>query len=145
MRLRPRSCIFWNGINRDIEVVVRKCATCKEVQRAKPREPLMSHETHARAWQIVGTELFLINRETCILVSDYYSKFPFVYMIPSPHRRSQDFCLGGGVGTRPTSPRLTSVVHTFEAVAGSRGSVSAPAVSRVMGGSPERNKNRKKI
>ena len=53
------------------------------------------------------------------------------------HRRSQDFFWGGG--TRPTPPSLASVVHTFEAVAGSRGSVSAPAVSRVMGGAPERN------
>ena len=56
---------------------------------------------------------------------------------------SQDFCLGGG--TRPTPPSLASVVHTFEAVAGSRGSVSAPAVSRVIDGAPERNKNNKKI
>ena len=53
------------------------------------------------------------------------------------HRRSQDFCLGGG--TWPTPPSLASVVHTFEA--GSWGSVSAPAVSRVMGGVPEWNKN----
>ena len=41
-----------------------------------------------------------------------------------------------GGGTRPTPPILASVVHTFEAVAGSWGSVSAPAVSRVMGGAP---------
>ena len=61
------------------------------------------------------------------------------------HRRSQDFCLCGGGGTRPTPPSLASVVHTFEAVVGSRGSVSAPAVSRVMGGTPERNKNSKTI
>ena len=47
--------------------------------------------------------------------------------------------------TWPTPPSLASVVHTFEAVAGSQGSVSAPAVSRVMGGAPERNKNSKKI
>ena len=39
-RLRARSCVFWNGINRDIEVVVRKCATYQEVQRAQPREPI---------------------------------------------------------------------------------------------------------
>ena len=84
MRLRARSCVFWNGINHDIEVVVRKCATCQEVQRAQPREPLMPHETPSRAWQIVGTDLFVINRETYLLVSDYYSKFPFVYIIPSP-------------------------------------------------------------
>ena len=51
------------------------------------------------------------------------------------HRRSQDFSLGG---TRPTPPSLTSVVHTFEAVAGSRIYVSTPAVSRVMSGDPER-------
>ena len=84
MRLRARSCMFWNGISRDIEVVVRKCATYQEVQRAQPREPLIPHETPSRAWQIVGTDLFVINRETCLLVYDYYSKFPFVYIIPSP-------------------------------------------------------------
>ena len=37
----------------------------------------------SRAWQIVGTDLFVINRESYLLVSDYYSKFPFVYVIPS--------------------------------------------------------------
>ena len=84
MCLRARSCVFWNGINREIDVVVRKCATCQEVQRAQPREPLMPHETPSRAWQIVGTYLFVINRETYLLVSYYYSKFPFVYVIPSP-------------------------------------------------------------
>ena len=39
-----------------------------------------------------------------------------------------------GVGTRPTPPSLASVVHMFEAVADSWGSMSAPAISsRVMG------------
>ena len=47
------------------------------------------------------------------------------------------FLFGGA--TRPTPPSLTSVVHTFEAVAGRWGSVSAPAVSRVIGGTPERD------
>ena len=64
MHLRARSCVFWNGINNDIEVVLRKCATCQEVQRAQLREPLMPHDTPSRAWQIVGTDLFVINRET---------------------------------------------------------------------------------
>ena len=61
-------------------------------------------------------------------------------------RHSQDYIIivGGGGGTRPTPPSLASVVHTFEAVAGSWGSVSAAAVSRVIGGAPERNINSKK-
>ena len=49
-----------------------------------------------------------------------------------------------GGGTRPTPPRLASCMQTFEPVAGSWGSGSAPAVSRVMGGAPERNKKSKK-
>ena len=44
----------------------------------------MPPETPSRAWQIVGTDLFVIKRETYLLVSDYYSKVPFVYVIPSP-------------------------------------------------------------
>ena len=55
------------------------------------------------------------------------------------HRRSQDFCLGGA--TWPTPPSLASVVHKFEAVAGSWKSVSTPAVGRVMSRAPERKKN----
>ena len=44
---------------------------------------------------------------------------------------------GGGDpadATRPMPPSLASVVYTFEALAGSWGSVSAPTVSRIMGG-----------
>ena len=51
----------------------------------------------------------------------------FVLLILSPllsnHRPG--FLFGGG-GTRLTTPSLASVVHTFEAVVGSWGSVSAP-------------------
>ena len=57
---------------------------CASVQRAKEREPLVPHETPSHAWQIVGTDLFFINHDTYLLVSDYYSKFPFVDVIPSP-------------------------------------------------------------
>ncbi len=37
MRLCERSCVFWNGINRNIEVVVRKCAKkCSVPNRVSP-------------------------------------------------------------------------------------------------------------
>ena len=42
--------------------------------------------------------------------------------------------------TRPMPPSLASVVYTFEALAGSWGSVSAPAVSRIMGGAQSEKK-----
>ena len=65
----------YSGLNRDVEVVVSKCASCEGVQRAQPRVPLMTHETPSIAWQIVGTDLFVIYRETYLLVSDYTRSF----------------------------------------------------------------------
>ena len=63
-----------------------------------------------------------------------------VFANPVPldwHRRSQDFCWGGHPAGVPSH---ASVVHTIEAVEGSGGSVSAPAVNRVMGGARDRKK-----
>ena len=42
-RLPARSCVFWNGINQDIDDGVRKCATCQQMQRAQQRQPLTPH------------------------------------------------------------------------------------------------------
>ena len=44
MRLRARSCMFWNGINRDIEVDVRKCAIYPEVHVSNH----VRHSCHTR-------------------------------------------------------------------------------------------------
>ena len=46
--------------------------------------------------------------------------------------------------TRPMPPSLASVVYTFEALAGSWGSVNGPAVSRIIGGAQCEEKNSKK-
>ena len=51
----------------------------------------------------------------------------------------------GGGGNRPMSPSHASVVHTFEAVAGSWGSASAQAVNRVMGGVTEGKKEQQYV
>ena len=46
--------------------------------------------------------------------------------------------------TRPMPPSIASVVYTFEALVGSWGSVSAPAVSRIMGGAQSETNCKKK-
>ena len=80
----------------------------------------------------------------CFIWGLFYRFFLIVFLrmaflLEWGHRRCQDFCLGGG--TCPTPPCHSSVAHTFEAVAGSWGSVSAPAV---MCGAPERKEIAKK-
>ena len=74
-------------------------------------------------------------------VSDFLAFTPRVH----DHRRSQNFWWGWEFRTtRPTPPSHAAVVHTCEVVASSWGSVSAPAVNRVMDGAPERKKTVKK-
>ena len=41
----------------------------------------MQHELPTHPWKIYGTDLFMIGRDTYLLICDYYSKFPFVYHI----------------------------------------------------------------
>ena len=80
-RLRARATVYWKNINRDIDEIVRKCDVCQQMQRSQPHEPLKQHEVPTRPWQIVGTDLFVVNRDSYLIICDYYSKFPFVYNI----------------------------------------------------------------
>ena len=80
-RLRARATVYWKNINRDIDEIVRKCDVCQQMQRSQPHEPLKQHEVPTRPWQIVGTDLFVVNRDSYLIICDYYSKFPFVYKI----------------------------------------------------------------
>ena len=61
-------------------------------------------------------------------------------VLSQPHRRNQGFCLGGG-----PPGRCHPALHTFEALAGSWGSVSVPAVSRIMGGAQSEKELQKNV
>ena len=41
----------------------------------------MQHELPTHPWKIIGTDLFMIGQDTYLLICDYYSKFPFVYLM----------------------------------------------------------------
>ena len=67
-------------------------------------------------------------------------KYQYTRYTRSGNAVARIFFFFWGGGSRPMPPSLASVVHTFEAVAGSWRSVSIPAVGRVMSGAPERKK-----
>ena len=83
-KLRAKSCVYWNGINNDLEEVVKRCETCQEHQRSNAKETLIPHELPTRAWQILGTDLFHFDNKEYLIVADYYSKFPFIRKMPTP-------------------------------------------------------------
>lgn len=78
MQAEGKTCVFWSGINSDIDKIVQQCAICQEFQKSQTAESLMPHEIPVRPWQIVATDIFNLNRHNYLLIVDYYSKYPFI-------------------------------------------------------------------
>ena len=70
-RLRARATVYWKNIDRDIDEIVRKCDVCQQMQRSQPHEPLKQHEVPTRPWQIVGTDLFVVNRDSYLIICHF--------------------------------------------------------------------------
>ena len=71
---RARNSVWWIGINKDIEKMVRNCSTC-QIYGPIIREPLEIIHTPKLAWEIVGTDLYTYERRKYIIVVDYYSRY----------------------------------------------------------------------
>lgn len=82
-RLRARSAVYWIGLNKDIEDIVRECHTCQKYQASIPPESILQHETPTYPWQYVSTDLFTLAGKEYLLVADQYSRNPFVRRLPS--------------------------------------------------------------
>ena len=76
--LRAKTCVYWPGINEDIEKIVKGCFTCQKYQNEQKKETMIPHEIPSRSWKVIGSDLFHVAGETYLLVADYHSKFPFI-------------------------------------------------------------------
>ncbi len=77
---RARTCIYWPGINRDIETAITQCDICQKYQASQPKEkPLSVADDEPNIpWYTLGTDLFTLDGQDYLLISDYHSKFPIV-------------------------------------------------------------------
>jgi transposase InsO family protein len=82
-KLRARRFMFWHGINKDIEDMVQKCATCQKHQNSQPKEPLQPHDVPPEPWHTLATDMFYCNQQTYLLIVDMFSKFPIVRKLTS--------------------------------------------------------------
>ena len=84
---RARDSVFWPNLNNQIEQLVRRCETCLNLLPSKPAEPMLIRTLPTRPWKIIGSDLFqYVNRHYIILV-DYYSSLPEVYLLRSPNSK----------------------------------------------------------
>jgi hypothetical protein len=73
---RARQVLYWPGISRDIENLVKKCSVCQEFQSKQQKEPLQQHEVPQESWQKVGADLCQMAGQHYLVVVDYRSNYP---------------------------------------------------------------------
>ena len=73
-RDRARQSVWWPGISRDLEDLVRNCHECCKAQRQRA-QPLTPSPLPELPWQKVGTDLFEWKKDTYLLIADYYSRY----------------------------------------------------------------------
>ena len=88
-----RQCVYWPGINRDIEHIVSSCAICQSHRKRQASESLMPHPIPERPWQKIGADIFTLRRKDYLLVVDYYSKFPEVMTLSDKSATAVIQCL----------------------------------------------------
>jgi len=67
--------MFWPGMGKEIENIVKKCSICLTHRPSNTKEPMISHKVPDRPWQVVATDLFTWNNEDFLVTVDYYSRF----------------------------------------------------------------------
>ena len=71
---RASQSVWWPGMSKEIENLVRNCTTCCKTQ-VQFTEPLIMTNFPKLPWQRVGTDLFKYKGTQYVLVIDYFSHY----------------------------------------------------------------------
>ena len=82
-KLRAKTCMYWKGINADIEFTVKTCSVCKTNQSSQQAETLRPLDNPDGLWQVLATDLFHLDGNDYVFVIDYYPKMPFIRRLTS--------------------------------------------------------------
>ena len=66
-----------------IKDIISQCSICNEFRGMQQKEPMLPHEIPTKPWEICATDLFELDKETYIVIADYFSKFFEVKKISS--------------------------------------------------------------
>ena len=71
-RRRATTSVWWPGLSRQVEELVKSCRTCIQETKHRP-EPLEPSAVPLRPWEKLASDLFELNGKPYLLVVDYYS------------------------------------------------------------------------
>ena len=82
-RARARQSVWWPGISGQLQTLVTNCQVCVKEQ-PQNAEPLIASKLPELPFQKVGTDLFEWEKQTYILLIDYYSRYIEIALLNRP-------------------------------------------------------------
>lgn len=92
-KLRARHDVYWPNINEHIEKLCQSCDVCNEAKNSQTRENIIPYETPSTAWQIVGTDLFDLEKEQYLIIADYWVTFIICFWRRQNFHNWPNYCL----------------------------------------------------
>ena len=76
---QARQILYWPGIDRDIEHIVRGFQQCQEELPSLAKEPMMSHAPTERCFQQVSVDFASITGYKFLIITDHVTGWPHVF------------------------------------------------------------------
>lgn len=77
-RRRARQCVYWPGINNDVENVVKSCKQCQILLPSQQKETMIQDPLPKRPFQIVSADYFQFAGREYLIYTDRLTGWPMV-------------------------------------------------------------------
>ena len=81
-----RQAVYWCGIDKDIEDMVKRCASCQHHHLSNPKETIIQQEA-LRPWGVLSKDLLYWNNSNSLLLVDHYSSYFVLRKLSSTRSR----------------------------------------------------------
>ena len=72
---RARDIVYWPGITAQLKDYLSKCGICNSYRPEQCKEPLKPYEVPDVPWEMVGEDLFVLERQSFLIAVDYFSGY----------------------------------------------------------------------
>ena len=72
---RARDIVYWPGITAQLKDYLSKCGICNSYRPEQCKEPLKPYDVPDVPWEMVGVDLFVLERQSFLIAVDYFSGY----------------------------------------------------------------------
>lgn len=83
MKALARSFVWWPGLDRDVEEVVKTCSICQKTRKSAPLAPLHTWTWPKHSWQRIHLDFAYFEGKEFLIVVDSFSKWIEVFYMPT--------------------------------------------------------------